>query len=147
VYIRAAKYPETASPAYHPHTCRLMMKHLPKALLLALVVGAPVMAQTTKKPPAKAPEIEVDYLKCDAMEKAKKRLESSVLIKVATNQAEMEALMATRRGTNSEQIRAQLDARENTYSLLRQGIGHEFAVEEMKMVQKVEADMRKAKCP
>ena len=25
--------------AYHPHTCRLMVKHLPKALLLALLVG------------------------------------------------------------------------------------------------------------
>jgi len=124
-----------------------MMKHLPKALLLALLVGGPALAQATKKPPAKAPEIEVDYLKCDAMEKAKKRLESSVLIKLATDRAEMEALMATRRGTNSEQIRAQLNARENTYSLLRQGIGEEFAVEEMKRVQKVEADMRKAKCP
>lgn len=74
-------------------------------------------------------------MRCDG--ESQKRLESSFLIKLATDRAEMEALMATRRGTNSEQIRAQLNARENTYSLLRQGIGEEFAVEEMKRVQKV----------
>jgi len=43
VYIRAAKYPETARqftpPAYYHHTCRLMVQHLPKAILLALLVG------------------------------------------------------------------------------------------------------------
>ena len=50
MYRRAAIYPETvrqhSPPAYHPHTCRLIVQHLPKALLLALLVGSPVMAQT-----------------------------------------------------------------------------------------------------
>ena len=49
MYRRAAIYPETvrqhSPPAYHPHTCRLIVQHLPKALLLALLVGAPVMAK------------------------------------------------------------------------------------------------------
>jgi len=65
VYVRAAKYPETARqlppPAYHPHTCRLIVKHLPKAILLALLVGVPVMA--------------VDYVKCEAIQRANDRLE------------------------------------------------------------------------
>ena len=125
-----------------------MVQHLPKALLLALLVATPGMAQATKKPPAKAPEIEVDYLKCDAMQKAKERIiQSSTAIKVEIAKAELGAVRATAGGPRDQAAMAELVARQDTYSNLRQGIGGELAVADMKKIQKVEADMRKAKCP
>ena len=58
MYIRAAIYPETvrqhSPPAYDPHTCRLIVQHLPKALLLALLVGG----------------CGVDYQKCESIKSA-----------------------------------------------------------------------------
>ena len=125
-----------------------MVKHLPKALLLTLLVGGPALAQATKKPPAKAPEIEVDYLKCDAMQKAKERIiQSSTAIKVEIAKAELGAVRATAGGPRDQAAMAELVARQDTYSNLRQGIGGELAVADMKKIQKVEADMQKAKCP
>ena len=122
------------------------MKHLPKALLQALLVGTPVTAQTTKKPPAKAPEVEVDYLKCDAMQKAKERIiQSSTAIKVEIAKAELAVIGLY--SASEPQARANLAARQDTYSNLRQGIGGELAVADMKKIQKVEADIQKAKCP
>jgi hypothetical protein len=77
VYIWAAKCPETVRqftpPAYHPHTYRLMMKHLPKALLLALLLGG----------------CGVDYQKCEAIKGA---LDSAYANLEMTNKARLEEI-------------------------------------------------------
>jgi len=94
------------------------------------------------------PSIAMDYLQCEAMQNAKERIiKSSTAIQVEIAKAELEAIRATAGGPLDQRDMAQLVARQDTYSNLRNGIGSELAVADMKKIQKVEADQKKAGCP
>ena len=109
------------------------MRHLLAAAAVVLMAG-PAMA--------------VDYLQCEAMQNAKERIiKSSTAIQVEIAKAELEAIRSTAGGPLDQRDMAQLVARQDTYSNLRNGIGSELAVADMKKIQEVEADQKKAGCP
>ena len=113
--------------------CCQPMRHLLAAAAVVLMAG-PAMA--------------VDYLQCEAMQNAKERIiKSSTAIQVEIAKAELEAIRSTAGGPLDQRDMAQLVARQDTYSNLRNGIGSELAVADMKKIQKVEADQKKAGCP
>jgi hypothetical protein len=109
---------------------------IPKALTL----GAILFSQA-------AVAKQVDYIQCEAMEKARDRVAQSPILlagmELVAAREENRILQAGGLATRADILRA----RQKYVIELRQGIGDPELVNEMKKIQRIEADMKAAGCP
>ncbi len=90
---------------------------------------------------------DVDYLKCEAMQRAIDRISQSPIMlqgmQLAGLKEESRILNTGRNPSRVEILRARLDYVQD----LRNDIGDPVLVKEMKKIQRIESDLRAAGCP
>ena len=107
------------------------MQHLPKALLLALLVGTPVMA--------------VDYVKCEAIQRAYGRLSSERKETwFSIRNAKFDELCGN--SWDGDKIAARVACQNNNFAKAGELADKETLIYDKK-IAKVKADYSAAKCP
>jgi len=110
-----------------------------------LLAASTVMAAPAKKVQTTAPQ--VDYLQCEAMQKAKDRLSQSPAIRLQIAKAELAETVSMGPVSSNEREMRLLEARQRAIVALRAGQGDPEAVADMKKILKVQVDIEKAGCP